>query len=217
MVTSILPNSLFDSTPTPPSRQRIKSPAKSNLDDILARAQAGNQDAFSQLYLAHKKRVFAICLRMVRDFALAEDLTQETFLQLHRKLDSFRGESLFTTWLHRITVNIVLARMRKPVLPVVSLDQIMINIPEDCASRDFGASDLMQTGVVDRVTIQRALKVLPPGYRKIFVLHDVHGLRHREIASTEGCSTGSSKSQLHMARHALRAALSAQARRASPD
>jgi RNA polymerase sigma-70 factor (ECF subfamily) len=100
-------------------------------------------------------------------------------------------------------------RKRKRVLPVVSLDQMMTTIPEDYVGRDFGTCDLAQIGAVDRVTIQRALDTLPPGYRKIFLHHDVHGLEHREIAAMEGCSLGNSKSQLHKARRALRRALSA--------
>jgi RNA polymerase sigma-70 factor (ECF subfamily) len=218
MVTSALPISLFDSTPIPAlPRQRLASPIKSHFDDVLVRAQAGNHDAFTQLYRLHSKRVFRICLRMVRDISAAEDLTQETFLQLHRKLASFRGESLFTTWLHRMTVNIVLMRKRKRVLSVVSLDQLMTTIPEDYVGRDFGACDLTQSGVVDRVTLQRAVATLPSGYRNIFILHDVHGLEHREIASMEGCCPGTSKSQLHKARRALRAVLTAQSGLVLPD
>jgi RNA polymerase sigma-70 factor (ECF subfamily) len=218
MVTSTLPVSLLDSIPIPALRcQRLASPTKSHLDDVLVRAQAGDPDAFSQLYLQHKKRVFAICIGMVRDFSLAEDLTQETFLQLHCKLTCFRGESLFTTWLHRMTVNIVLMRLRKRVLPVVSLDQMMTDIPEEHVGRGFGTYDRTQTGVVDRVAIERAVDTLAPGYRKFFILHDVHGFEHREIASMEGCSLGNSKSQLHKARRALRGALSAQAERVLSD
>jgi RNA polymerase sigma-70 factor (ECF subfamily) len=218
MVTSTLPVSLLDSVPIPALRcQRLASPTKSHLDDVLVRAQAGDPDAFSQLYLQHKKRVFAICIGMVRDFSLAEDLTQETFLQLHCKLTCFRGESLFTTWLHRMTVNIVLMRLRKRVLPVVSLDQMMTDIPEEHVGRGFGTYDRTQTGVVDRVAIERAVDTLAPGYRKFFILHDVHGFEHREIASMEGCSLGNSKSQLHKARRALRGALSAQAERVLSD
>jgi RNA polymerase sigma-70 factor (ECF subfamily) len=210
MTTSTFPISLFDSTPIPAFPcQRPASPAKPPLDDVLVRAQAGNHDAFSQLYLLHKKRVFGICLRMVRDFSMAEDLTQETFLQLHRKLTSFRGESLFTTWLHRMTVNIVLMRLRKRVLPVVSLDQMMTDIPEEHVGRSFGTWDRKQTGAVDRISIERAVDTLAPGYRNVFLLHDVQGLEHREIASQEGCSLGNSKSQLHKARRALRGALAA--------
>jgi RNA polymerase sigma-70 factor (ECF subfamily) len=212
MVTSTVPVSMFDSTPIPALwRQCRVSPAKSHLDDVLARAQAGDTSAFSELYLLHKKRVFTICMRMVRDFSLAEDLTQETFLQLHRKLASFRGESQFTTWLHRMTVNIVLMGLRKGVLPVVSFDQMMTDIPETHVGRFLGTYDRTQAGVVDRVTLERAINNLAPGYRRFFLLHDVHGLGHREIASMEGCSQGTSKSQVHKARRALRRALKAHA------
>ena len=211
MVTSILPVSLRDSTPFPGlASKHPADPDKSHLDDLLVRAQAGDPDAFSQLYWKHKKRVFSICIKMVHNFELAEDLTQETFLQLHRKLATFRGESAFTTWLHRMTVNIVLMRLRKRVLPVVSLDQLMTDISEEHFGRSFGTCDRRQTGVVDRVALERAVAALPPGYRNFFLLHDVHGLEHREIASMKGCSVGNSKSQLHEARRALRHVLSAQ-------
>jgi RNA polymerase sigma-70 factor (ECF subfamily) len=187
------------------------------LDEVLVLAQAGDPDAFSKLYLRHKKRVFSICMRMVHDFPLAEDLAQETFIQLHRKLASFRGDSAFTTWLHRMTVNVVLMHLRKRVLPVVSLDQIMTDIPEEHVGRSFGTCDRRQTGVVDRIAIERAVATLAPGYRYFFLLHDVHGLEHREIATMKGCSLGNSKSQLHKARRALRDALSAQTERVLSD
>jgi len=211
MDTLILPSSLSDSTPIPALRsQPHASPAKIHLDDVLVRAQAGDQDAFSQLYLRHKKRVFSICIGIVHDFSLAEDLTQETFLRLHLKLASFRGDSLFTTWLHRMTVNIVLMRLRKHSLPVVSLDQMLTDSREEYVSRDFGVCDRVQTGVVDRIAIQHAVDALAPGYRKFFLLHDVHGLEHPEIASMEGCTRGNSKSQLYKARRILRRILSAE-------
>jgi len=211
MVTSTLPVSLLDSTSIPALRyKRPVATDKSRANDILSRAQTGDPDAFSELYSQHKSRVFSICIRMVRNVALAEDLTQETFLQLHRKLATFRGESAFTTWLHRMTVNIVLMRLRKRVLPVVSLDQLMTDISEEHFGRSFGTCDRRQTGVVDRVALERAVAALPPGYRNFFLLHDVHGLEHREIASMKGCSVGNSKSQLHEARRALRHVLSAQ-------
>jgi RNA polymerase sigma-70 factor, ECF subfamily len=148
-------------------------------------------------------------MRMVHDFSLAEDLMQETFVQLNRKLATFRGESAFTTWLHRMTFNIVLMHLRKRALPVVSLNALMTDSSDEHIRRDFGVSDSRLVGVVDRLTIERAVATLPPGYRKIFLLHDVHGFEHREIASIEGCSLGNSKSQLHKARRALRGTLSA--------
>jgi RNA polymerase sigma-70 factor (ECF subfamily) len=210
MVTSTRPVSLFNSTRA--LTLQIDRPTASmnpHLDDVLARAQKGDPDAFSQLYWKHKKRVFSICIRMVHDFGQAEDLTQETFLQLHRKLATFRGESAFTTWLHRMAVNIVLMRLRKHALPADSLDQMMSDIPEEHVGRGFGTRDLRQVGVVDRLAIGRALASISPGYRTIYILHDIQGFEHREIASMQGCTSGNSKSQLHKARRALRGALSA--------
>lgn len=199
----------LDSTRTLASEHScLAGPAKSIHDDVLARAQAGDNDAFSELYLQHKKRVFSICLRMVHDFSQAEDLTQETFLQLHRKLASFRGDCAFTTWLHRIAVNMVLMRLRKRVLPVVSLDHLMTNVPEGHVGYGVGTRDRTQIGVVNRLAIDRAAANLAPGYQRAFLLHDVHGFQHGEIAAILDCTLGHSKSQLHMARRALRRVLS---------
>ena len=218
MVTSTLPVSLCESTDVRHSQSKASAiPSRCHADAVLALAQTGDPDAFSELYSQHRKRVFAICLRMVRDFWLAEDLAQETFLQLHRKITTFRGDSAFTTWLHRMTVNIVLMRLRKHVLPVVSLDQMMTDISVEHVGHGFGTCDRTQTGVVNRVAIERAMGTLAPGYRKFFLLHDVQGLEHSEIASMEGCSLGNSKSQLHKARRALRGALSAQPAQRLPD
>lgn len=153
---------------------------------------------------------------MVHDSFLAEDLMQETFVQLHRKLAMFRGDAAFTTWLHRMTVNIVLMHLHKRGLPVVSLDHLMNEQSDEHFRRGFGANDCRQVGVVDRLALEHALATLAPGYRSVFLLHDVHGLEHREIASIQGCGLGNSKSQLHKARRALRYALSAQAARALP-
>jgi RNA polymerase sigma-70 factor (ECF subfamily) len=175
------------------------------------RAQAGSHDAFSELYTKHKRRVFSICMRIVRDPSLAEDLTQETFLQVHRKLNSFRGDSVFTTWLHRLAVNIVLMHLRKRVLAVVSLDHLMANVPEERSRREFGTRDLAQAGAVDRLAIDRAVASLSPGYRSIFILHDVQGFDHSEIASMLKCTCGNTKSQLYKARRVLRSALAAKA------
>lgn len=205
---STVPISSLDSTRALDSQLScLAGPAKSIHDDILARAQVGDDDAFSQLYLQHKKRVFSICLRMVHDFSQAEDLTQETFLQLHRKLASFRGDCAFTTWLHRIAVNIVLMHLRKRVLPVVSLDHLMTNVPEKHVGYGVGTRERTEIGVVDRLAIDRATANLAPGYRKAFLLHDVHGFQHGEIATILDCTLGNSKSQLHMARRALRRVL----------
>ena len=187
------------------------APAKQAQLDLVIRAQEGDHEAFSEIYEKHKKRVFAVCMRIVRDFALAEDLSQDTFMQLHRKIGSFRGDSDFTTWLHRLAVNTVLMYMRKRALPVVSLDTLMADVPEERAGKDFGMRDLSQAGVIDRLTIEQALATMAPGYRSIFILHDVEGFNHGEIAEIQDCTCGNSKSQLHKARRALRGSLMAKA------
>jgi len=172
--------------------------------DVLARAQAGDHQAFAQLYSLHKRRIYSLCLRMVGNIAEAEDLTQEAFLQLHRKIGTFRGDSAFSTWLHRLAINVVLMQLRKKGLQVISLDEAMEPTVEERPGRSFGAPDLMLSGAIDRMALQRAIDDLPAGYRLIFVLHDIEGYEHNEIASMLDCSIGNSKSQLHKARLKLR-------------
>jgi RNA polymerase sigma-70 factor (ECF subfamily) len=175
--------------------------------DALARAQAGDHHAFAQLYSLHKRRIYSLCLRMVGNIAEAEDLAQEAFLQLHRKIATFRGDSAFSTWLHRLAVNVVLMHLRKKGLALTSLDEAMEPTPEERAGRSFGAADLALTGAIDRMALERAIGKLPAGYRLIFVLHDIEGYEHNEIAAMLDCSIGNSKSQLHKARVKLRDAL----------
>ena len=144
---------------------------------------------------------------MVGNVAEAEDLTQEAFLQLHRKSRTFRGDSAFSTWLHRLSINVVLMHLRKKGLPLMSLDEAMEPSYDDGPGRSFGAPDLSLTGSIDRLALERAVAALPAGYRLIFVLHDVEGFEHNEIAAMLDCSVGNSKSQLHKARLKLRDAL----------
>jgi len=172
--------------------------------EAIRLAQAGNAAAFEFLYELHSRRVYALCLRMVSNPSDAEDLTQEAFLQLFRKIATFRGESAFSTWLHRMTVNVVLMRLRKKVLPVASLEETTESDEESGVRKDVGAPDLRLSGAVDRVNLERSVDKLPPGYRTVFVLHDVQGYEHNEIAGIMGCSVGNSKSQLHKARTRLR-------------
>jgi len=172
--------------------------------DAIEAAKAGDPDAFSKLYALHKRRVYTLCLRMLGNVSEAEDMTQEAFLHLFRKIGSFRGESAFSTWLHRLTVNLVLMHLRKKGLNLVSLEETISPSDEDAPKRDFGSRDPMLTGSVDRVALERAVASLPPGYRMVFVLHDVEGFEHNEIATMLECSTGNSKSQLHKARLKLR-------------
>lgn len=208
MSNSTFPISLLNSACMPTLVRKLpKTPTVSGENDVVARAKGGDHEAFTELYTLHKRRVFSICMRMVRDFSLAEDLTQETFLQLHRKLTSFRGESAFTTWLHRLAVNTTLMHLRKRGLSLISLDYLIAEVPEERAGRGFGTLDLRQAGAIDRLAIERAVATLAPGYRTVFNLHDVQGFEHGEIASMLHCTRGNTKSQLHKARRILRRAL----------
>jgi RNA polymerase sigma-70 factor, ECF subfamily len=211
MINSALPVSPFDSASAPASMRPWPAVMPKFGDkSAVARAQAGDHQAFSELYSLHKTRVYRICLRMVRSVPLAEDLTQESFLQLYRKIATFQGHSSFSTWLHRLTVNVVLMHLRKKGLSLTSLECTLIELPEGQLRRTFGTLDPDLVGSVDRLAIRRAVEALPPGYRMIFLLHDVEGFEHHEIASRLNCTIGTSKSQLHKARRRLRGALSAE-------
>ncbi len=174
--------------------------------EAIERAKLGDAEAFESLYHLHKRRVYSLCLRMTANTAEAEDLTQEAFLQLFRKIGTFRGESAFSTWLHRMAVNVVLMHLRKKGLPVVPLEDTL-ETEEESPRKEPGAQDPVLAGAVDRMQLRRAVEALPPGYRTIFVLHDVEGYEHNEIAGIVGCSIGNSKSQLHKARMKLRESL----------
>jgi len=172
--------------------------------EAIERAKGGDGESFEALYGMHKRRVYSLCLRMTGNTAEAEDLTQEAFLQLYRKIATFRGESAFSTWLHRLAVNVVLMHLRKKGLPEVSLQETLEPTEEDGPKKDIGSQDQVLAGSIDRVNLERAIESLPPGYRIIFVLHDIEGYEHNEIAEMMGCSIGNSKSQLHKARMKLR-------------
>ncbi|MGH9354646.1 MAG: RNA polymerase sigma factor [Terriglobia bacterium] len=187
--------------------QPEEAPTKAVTDkELIVRAQRGEEQAFTALFEAHKRRVYSLCLRMTGDTAEAEDLAQEAFLQLFRKISTFRGESAFSTWLHRLVVNVVLMHLRKKGIQKISLDEVD-NSQEEPVKREYGDDDLRLLGAVDRVTLNNAIEDLPPGYRSVFVLHDVEGYEHNEIARIMECSVGNSKSQLHKARLKLRDAL----------
>jgi RNA polymerase sigma-70 factor, ECF subfamily len=169
----------------------------------IERAKQGDAEAFEFLYSLHRRRVYSLCLRMTSNAAEAEDLAQEAFLQLFRKIGTFRGESAFSTWLHRLSVNVVLMHLRKKGLPVVPLED-PLETDEETPRKELGAPDVSLVGSIDRLNLRNAIESLPPGYRTIFVLHDVEGYEHNEIAEIVGCSIGNSKSQLHKARMKLR-------------
>ena len=172
--------------------------------DLVKRAQEGDADAFAALFHAHKSRIYSLCLRMTNNASEAEDLTQDAFLQVFRKIHSFRGDSAFSTWLHRLSVNTVLMHFRKKSLSQVSLDEPYDNEDGGKVRREIGTRDNSLAGCVDRIALARAIKELPPGYRTIFLLHEVEGYEHQEIAEMLGCSVGNSKSQLYKAKLRIR-------------
>ena len=181
------------------------SPDSSPLSVTIRLAQQGDAGAFEAIYQQHCRRVYALCLRMLRDPIEAEDLVQDVFVLLFRKIHTFRGESAFSTWLHRLAANLVLMRLRKKSPPTVSIEAAA-DLDDEISSPavDIGTRDLLLEGAIDRVTLDRCIERLPPGYRAIFVLHDVQGYQHKEISETLGRSIGVSKSQLHKARMRLR-------------
>lgn len=200
------------------AQTRPTEPGELSEAEAIRLAQQGDASAFERIYRLHSRRVYALCLRMVGNPAQAEDFTQDAFLQLFRKIGTFRGESAFSTWLHRLAVNVVLMRLRKKSLSESSLEET--TDPDDESSgpkRDFGGPDLRLSGSLDRVNLERAIEQLPPGYKSIFVLHDVQGYEHNEIAAIMKCSIGNSKSQLHKARMRLRGLLQDEQRQQARD
>lgn len=166
-------------------------------------ASNGSLAAFEVLYQRYHRRTYSLCLRMTSSQTEAEDLTQEVFIQLFRKIGSFRGDSAFSTWLHRLTVNQVLMHFRRRSVKNerTSDDGEM---PEQTVT---GTANPNKMQVVDRIALKSAISELPNGYRNVFVLHDVKGFEHEEVARMMGISVGTSKSQLHKARLKLRALL----------
>jgi len=163
-------------------------------------AAAGDVASFEELYRRHHRRVYSICLRMLQNPTEAEDLTQDVFVQLFKKIGSFRGDSAFTTWLHRMTVNQVLMHFRKKN---VKLEKITEE-GETPVQIVTGTENPQRMPIVDRIALQDAVEQLPNGYKNVFLLHDVQGYEHEEVARILGCSVGTSKSQLHKARLKLR-------------
>jgi RNA polymerase sigma-70 factor (ECF subfamily) len=162
---------------------------------------------FERLYRAYSRRVYSLCARMTGDASEAEELTQEVFVHLYRKLDTFRGESALYTWLYRLAVNVVLMRLRKlGRARETSLEETVSPAPNDASAypAEIRSTDSALLGTLDRVDLQRALDALPPGFKTVFVLHDIEGYEHGEIAELTGVSVGTSKSQLHKARLRMR-------------
>ena len=171
---------------------------------LVQRAQRGDEQAFATLFQLHKKRVYSVCLQMTKDVADAEDLTQDAFMQVFRSINSFRGDSAFSTWLYRVAVNTVLMKLRRRKSPpVLSLDE-PISSDSPSLKREVGKDDLNLSGAIDRIVLRRAIEELPGGCRQIFDLHEVEGYQHHEIAELLQCSIGNSKSQLHKAKMKMR-------------
>ena len=164
----------------------------------VARAAAGDRRAFERLYREHVDRVFSLCARMCGDRVQAEELTQDVFVRAWEKLTLFRGESAFGTWLHRLAVNVIL-NARKGEGRRRSRSE---GTPES-----LDAIPRRQDHVGERMDLEAAIALLPPGAKRVFVLHDVQGYRHEDIADQLGMTTGGSKAQLHRARMLLREAL----------
>lgn len=168
--------------------------------ELAQKAAKGDIAAFEEIYWKYHRRVFGVCYQMTKSVTEAEDATQKVFLQLFRKIDSFRGESAFSTWLHRLTVN-----------------QVLMHFRIDKARKEQTTEDgeMLETGhlhktkqtvhrVIDRLELDKAIAKLPDGYRKVVILHDIQGFEHDEIAQILGCASGTSKSQLFKARQKLR-------------
>ena len=169
---------------------------RAHVNDLISAAQLGDEAAFRSLYDLSVDRVYALCLRLAADPGQAEELTQDVFVRAWEKLRSFRGESAFSTWLHRLAVNVVLTERRsrgrreKRVFPSGALE----DLERPGAPVTPGA----------RMDLEQAIASLPPGARAVFVLHDIEGYQHEEIAEMSGLAAGTSKAQLFRARRLLR-------------
>ncbi len=176
--------------------------------ETIRQAQEGDAAAFERIYRRYNRRVYGLCLRMTKNQADAEDLTQEAFLQVFRKIHTFRGESAFFSWFHRLSVNIVLMSLRKRKIMEIPLENDGDHQEERGARLPVPSGpDPSLTGLFDRENLKRALRQMPSGYKRMLVLHDVFGYEHTEIALALECSVGNSKSQLHKARERMRTLL----------
>jgi RNA polymerase sigma-70 factor, ECF subfamily len=184
------PNVAQESAPVESSQYELQ---------LARRIASGDMQAFEELYNRYHRRVYNLCLRMTNDVSEAEDLAQEIFIHVYRKIGSFRGESAMMTWLHRVTVNKVLMHFRKNSVRRERMTEDGES-PEPVVKN---AETPSQMQAVDRIALDRAIAQLPPGYRAVFILHDVEGYEHAEVAQICGTAVGTSKSQLHKARKKL--------------
>lgn len=164
--------------------------------ELATAASGGDIVAFEEIYRRHHRRVYSICYRFLRNATETEDLVQDVFIQLYRKIGSYRGEAAFSTWLHRLTVNQVLMHLRRSTVKREKTTEDG-ETPVQIAS---GTENPKRMPIVDKIVLKRAIAQLSTGYRNVFVLHDIEGYEHDEISKILGCATGTSKSQLHKAR-----------------
>lgn len=178
--------------------------------ELLRLAQEGNEEAMASIFRSNQAKIYSLCLRMTCNPAEADDLTQDSFLQVFRKLGAFRGESALSTWIYRVAVNTILMHFRKNKVRLLSLQEPVAG--ENTPPRlEPGRIDERLGNTVERIALTRAMEELPQGYRQILLLHEVTGYDHREIAGLLGCSIGNSKSQLHRAKARMRDLLRAPA------
>jgi RNA polymerase sigma-70 factor, ECF subfamily len=189
-----------------PSGQRPAA-GQARTDDLalVERCRNGDLGAFEEVYRAHAGRLYSVACRMVGNPTDAEDLLQEIFLAAHRKLESYRGEAALGTWLYRLATNLCLDHLRSRT---ARSNQLTGALDDEVGLQDAGSRGLAER-TVTKMDIERALQLLPEGCRAAFVLHDIEGLEHREVADVLGIAEGTSKSQVHKARLRLRALLAA--------
>jgi RNA polymerase sigma factor (sigma-70 family) len=196
------------SPPMPqPTQPAAAAPTADDVADLgLARAAAaGDARAFEQLYRRHVRRIYGLCCRLVNgDERRAEQATQDAFVRAWEKLGSFRGDSQFSTWLHRLTVNLVLGEYRL-MRRWVSFDDLLVDAAGDAEGEgDAAFGEHPQQRIGERLDLERALAKLPPGARSVLLLHDIEGYKHEEIAELTGIAVGTSKAQLHRARKLMK-------------
>lgn len=182
------------------SNDLIYQPGSATDFQLVQSVSQGDMSAFEEIYNRHHRRVYSLCMRMLQNTTEAEDLTQDVFIQLYRKIGTFRGDSAFTTWLHRMTVNQVLMHFRKRNVKF----EKTTDEGETPVQVTMGTENPKKMSIIDKIALENAIAQLPPGYKNVFVLHDIEGYEHEEVAKILGCAVGTSKSQLSKARLKLR-------------